>query len=146
MPAARSSFSSEGGPGAGAGVLLGGALMSLAALAPWATNEGTSNQRGLNRVDGAITGLLGAVVVGLGAMTLGRRADHRVRGATILLATIGLEVGIAKTEIFGDAIVALSPTAHAGTGSYLLIAGSVLAIAGAWPRRSEPVRARTLKA
>ena len=114
-------------------IVVGGGLMTLATVAPWATSKGTFSQSGLDRGDGAITGLIGAGVVVLGAITLGRRGGHRIRGATILLATSGLVIGIAENEKVGSAIAPVSATAHIGI--YLLVVGSALALVAAWPRR-----------
>jgi hypothetical protein len=114
-------------------IVVGGGLMTLATVAPWATSKGTFSQSGLDRGDGAITGLIGAGVVVLGAITLGRRGGHRIRGATILLATSGLVIGIAENEKVSSAIAPVSATAHIGI--YLLVVGSALALVAAWPRR-----------
>jgi hypothetical protein len=116
-------------------VAVGGGLVALGTVAPWATSEGPFSQSGLARGDGVVTGLIGLGLVLLGLMLLLRKAGPPVRAAAILLAMAGLAVGIGENMKVSDAIAPVTPSVHIGIGIYLVIVGSALALVGAWRRR-----------
>lgn len=66
--------------------------------------------------------------------------DHRIRGATILVATSGLLIGILGKQKVSEAIEPVGTAVDVAID--LLIVGSALAIAAAWPRRREPATTR----
>src|SRR5579862_6472725 len=101
---------------AGGFTIAAGALILLAAIAPWATSEGPFSENGLTRGDGWLATGLGVLMIGLGILAVSGRPDRIVRSVSLVLAGAGLGMAFFENAKVSGAIAPLGPSVHLGIG------------------------------